>query len=247
MDTSGVICRFVRLKSLAGANLTNRDDSMNNKTSLTSLILLTFLSSQAYAGAMISAKTDVDYWMTGIDGSAPGVSAGLDAGYQQDRFFIAGGINVGSFSNSTEQTSLGRRELDLTLGYQLIPNMALFAGLKNMVVDYTNTSDAPLEFTETVNTFGLGAYYSMPLAFRWNMVAAGALHLPQSEYKSVNQVLNSSGTGATLEAMISYRLAPKTNLSGGVKSQSMVLNYEAEGISWNTALLRFGVNLSHAF
>ncbi|MDH5218232.1 MAG: porin family protein [Gammaproteobacteria bacterium] len=211
----------------------------------TSLLILSILPISANAGFVGGFKAETGVWQTKIDGNAHGIAAGPNVAYAHDRYFGAMGFTIGNYFGDNDAT-FGRNELDISLGYRILPNISGFLAFKQSYISYDSTP-TELSFSDTISTTGGGIAFSYPVTHE--LIAIGTLSMDYSidNYKSSQQNVSGKGLGNTGEIGLSYRVAKRTSVNARMKGQATVLNYDETQTSWNTRIWKLGLDVVHAF
>ncbi|MDH5545153.1 MAG: porin family protein [Gammaproteobacteria bacterium] len=208
---------------------------------------LTLLPLAANAGLIGGLTLESGLWQTGIDGNAMGFSIGPNVAYTHDRYFGSFGFTLGSYEDSNAQSTIGQNEIDLSVGYRVLPMASAFVGLRQTFLSYTN-KPIELEFKDNITTVGAGVAVNYPLTNKLFIVGATSLGIPFASYSSDNQAeVTGNGFRTSLEAGATYRLNRQSSLNARLKGQNLVVNYDATQSSWNTSTWKLSLGLTHAF
>ena len=211
----------------------------------TLLILISFLPFAANAAFVGALKTETGIWQTKIDGNATGFAAGPSVAYAYEQYFGSLGFMIGNYSGDNG-SNFGRNELDLSLGYRVMPALSGFLAFKQSYIDYSSNS-TELNFDDRITSVGLGAALNYPLTRELILLSTVTMFPSWDSYESSERSVSGNGFGTGMELGASYRVARTTALSARAKVQASAINYDTTETSWNSRMWKLGLELVHAF
>ncbi|MEK6748375.1 MAG: hypothetical protein AABY83_04125 [Pseudomonadota bacterium] len=202
-------------------------------------------SAATQAGVFGGVKSEAGIWQSGLDGNLPGWSVGADLGYQHQDWFGGLGVAWGQYALPNQSNGVTRDDLDIMLGYQIGSGLSVFGGYKHIGIDHPASGNYAA-FTEQIQTFGLGAQYSMPISGPWAGVFRGSANIPSTVFKSGSTSVNGNGAGFSADGGVAYWMDKATSLNAGLKMQNMQLKYTTDG-TWTTTTWKAVLALNRHF
>ncbi len=214
-------------------------------------ISFTLIFSQSvFANSSVDARTEYETWNTGINGKTSAILLGLGGTHSINQSWtIAGGFVTGKHdSNDSSQDTLKRSDVDVAVGYRLMPKVTVFAGYRLVKIDYDNTLSPNRSFTDLTHGFGAGisAYHSIlpDITAYGRFGLSGLLSTLDSENKDSDRGV---GISSGIEAGLIYQFIEHTNIGLAIKQQSSTIDYRGDSEKWNHNYIRIGLSLSHYF
>jgi hypothetical protein len=168
---------------------------------------------------------------TGTKTSADASLNGFDVNARYARVFFGAGLVGGTYkfddapappgaTATPAPTTIERGELDITVGFQAWPQVALFAGLKSVAQKWT-------DLNERVDYIGIGVGVAAFHRFTPAWSIFGSLgRIPSANLWHDGKKIG-TGSGTTLEGGALYRIDNHHHFTGGLKVQGQQYHYDS--------------------
>ena len=203
------------------------------KTKITVILLSLFaFSGNASAYFIGGLNADAVYSLENKnpEGNASGYRTGLMLGYGYEHYFTALKLGLGndSFSGSSDADQ-GQTDVELNAGYRFSPMLSAFVAFRNRSLDFNRTVSTPLQATEKLNHFGVGAAIAYPIAPNWIFKADVNTFYLNSQYENESFKNSGSGFSAGVSAGVLRTFKSGFNVSLTSKAQASNTGYFTGG------------------